>query len=588
MDPQLVDTGKVYSIKPENRRGDFTFTRSSAATRVNADGNIEKEKSNLLLQSNKLNTTWTTSDGSIAGSQSDKDGGTSAWKLTNTNPFGRVTQDVTASGVNTFSIYAKEGNNPYLRMQFQSVGSDAYFDLSDGSVISTEATIIDAGSESVGNGWYRVFASVNEAITNVRIVHTGAGAGGGGLAGDYFYLQDAQLEQGLVARDYIETTTTAVEGGITDNVPRLDYTDSSCPALLLEPLRSNLWKYSEYIGGNTLINPPIITENYAVSPEGLSNAFRIQDTTGTSYRQVRPLSSGFSVSANSTYTQSFFVKKATSAITNYGGISFDYTGGTTRKIAYVAFDEYNGTLANLTSSFPLNATLHPVEDYGDYWRFSVSATDNGDNTNLSVSIYACISTNGISTGIGIKDWTGYGLQLEAGSYATSYIPTYGSSVTRVGENFTLTGISDLIGQTEGTFFLSYSGIATTSSENNFFSLADSSGNNRFLIGIANQANKVRTYIDVDTSQTGDNYPVTDITSTTKVAMVYTESGNKVKVYINGTKEVDRTMNDTISEDLTELANNNGSGGQQAQVRLEQALVFKTALTDQQAIDLTTI
>ena len=62
------------------------------------------------------------------------------------------------------------------------------------------------------------------------------------------YIQDAQLEQGLVARDYIETTTTAVEGGITDNVPRLDYTDSSCPSLLLEPQRTNLIPQSEYIG----------------------------------------------------------------------------------------------------------------------------------------------------------------------------------------------------------------------------------------------------------------------------------------------------------------------------------------------------
>ena len=62
----------------------------------------------------------------------------------------------------------------------------------------------------------------------------------------YIYIQDAQLEQGLVARDYIETTTAAVEGGITDNVPRLDYTDSSCPALLLEPQRTNLVPNSEY------------------------------------------------------------------------------------------------------------------------------------------------------------------------------------------------------------------------------------------------------------------------------------------------------------------------------------------------------
>ena len=591
MDPQLVDTGKVYSIKPENRRGDFDFTRSSAATRVNASGNIEKETQNLLNYSNDFSqSAWVNTDAGVTGGQAGYDGSSNAWLLTKFTggSFSRNAQGLSTSGVQVFSIYAKANTLTWIRLL--GIGSSnnpyAYYDLSNGLLGAKHSSVIDFNIKSIGNGWYRCDMVFNEVLSEVRIYPV-TGDGDFSTAGS-IYIQDVQLEQGLVARDYIETTTTAVEGGITDNVPRLDYTDSSCPALLLEPLRSNLWKYSEYIGGNTLINPPIITENYAVSPEGLSNAFRIQDTTGTSYRQVRPLSSGFSVSANSTYTQSFFVKKATSAITNYGGISFDYTGGTTRKIAYVAFDEYNGTLANLTSSFPLNATLHPVEDYGDYWRFSVSATDNGDNTNLSVSIYACISTNGISTGIGIKDWTGYGLQLEAGSYATSYIPTYGSSVTRVGENFTLTGISDLIGQTEGTFFLSYSGIATTSSENNFFSLADSSGNNRFLIGIANQANKVRTYIDVDTSQTGDNYPVTDITSTTKVAMVYTESGNKVKVYINGTKEVDRTMNDTISEDLTELANNNGSGGQQAQVRLEQALVFKTALTDQQAIDLTTI
>jgi hypothetical protein len=32
---------------------------------------------------------------------------------------------------------------------------------------------------------------------------------------------------------------------VTDNVPRLDYTDSSCPSLLLEPQRTNLIPQSE-------------------------------------------------------------------------------------------------------------------------------------------------------------------------------------------------------------------------------------------------------------------------------------------------------------------------------------------------------
>ena len=44
-------------------------------------------------------------------------------------------------------------------------------------------------------------------------------------------------------------------------------------------------------------------------------------------------------------------------------------------------------------------------------------------------------------------------QLEAGSYATSYIPTTSASVTRNADVINKTGISSLIGQTEGTVFL---------------------------------------------------------------------------------------------------------------------------------------
>ena len=47
----------------------------------------------------------------------------------------------------------------------------------------------------------------------------------------------------------------------------------------------------------------------------------------------------------------------------------------------------------------------------------------------------------------------YGAQLEAGSYATSYIPTYGTSVTRNADTGVINAATDLIGQTEGTLFL---------------------------------------------------------------------------------------------------------------------------------------
>jgi hypothetical protein len=50
--PSGTKEGVVFSQKPTNGDGDFTFSRSTAATRVNADGLIEKETQNLLLQSN--------------------------------------------------------------------------------------------------------------------------------------------------------------------------------------------------------------------------------------------------------------------------------------------------------------------------------------------------------------------------------------------------------------------------------------------------------------------------------------------------------------------------------------------------------
>ena len=48
--PSGTKTSKVYSQKPVNGDGDFTFSRSTAATRVNADGNIEKETQNLICR----------------------------------------------------------------------------------------------------------------------------------------------------------------------------------------------------------------------------------------------------------------------------------------------------------------------------------------------------------------------------------------------------------------------------------------------------------------------------------------------------------------------------------------------------------
>ena len=82
------------------------------------------------------------------------------------------------------------------------------------------------------------------------------------------YIQDAMLNQGLVAYPYVETTTAPVAGGILEDMPRLDYS-GSCPALLLEPQRTNFGIANSLSIMTIGSNATIYEYNATISPEGL-------------------------------------------------------------------------------------------------------------------------------------------------------------------------------------------------------------------------------------------------------------------------------------------------------------------------------
>ena len=111
--PTATKEGKVYSAIPDTGDGDMTFTRGSAATRVNSAGLIEKERGNLLLQSNTFDTTWSNTRSTETSGQSGYDGTNDAWKLKEDNNNGthRIAQSITQTGVITASVYAKAAFN---------------------------------------------------------------------------------------------------------------------------------------------------------------------------------------------------------------------------------------------------------------------------------------------------------------------------------------------------------------------------------------------------------------------------------------------------------------------------------------------
>ena len=568
--PSGSKTSKVYSQKPVNGDGDFTFSRSTAATRVNADGNIEKETQNLLLQSNDFDTTWIkTGSLTLTSGQSGYDGSSDAWKLDVSQVFDRVFQSTSTSGVHTFSVYAKKGSLEGVFLRASSSGAPrSFFNLNNGTLGNPAGNLIDAAIEDVGNGWYRCSITYSDSTTEVRIYPSTAN--NSFPTSGNIYIQDAQLEQGLVARDYIETTTTAVEGGITDNVPRLDYTDSSCPSLLLEPQRTNLVSQSEYFDVTPSVKDASTIEvNGTTSPSGLDDACLFTETTANDrhgFYQYITITAG-------ALTASIFTKEIDR---RYIHFQSDATG--TGASSYV--DLQDGSVVSEGSGWSLS-----TEDYGNGWyRIKATCTAGGGNKYFIWGVSQNGTTNSYA-GSTSKDFTFYGFQLEAGSYATSYIPTYGSAVTRNAEAALKTGVADLINDGEGSLYMEVT--PTNFEGDQRFGISDNIGTNRIVLRLYNPSNLQLSCVigsSVEVSIANSGYSAGN---TYKIAGAWKD--NDAVIYVNGVQvATDTNCNITPSNPLTRISFDNGVGTAKWENPVSQTMYFPTRLSNEELATLTTI
>ena len=542
MIPDAPLEGKVLSVKPEDRSGDFTFSRSTAATRVNADGNIEKETGNLFLQSNSFDTSWTKNNVTTTSGQSGYDGSNDAWLLSKgAAAFTNLIQSVTTSGVNTFSVYAKSGTLTQLTLRDSATNIYARFNLSDGSLITTSGSPIATSIEDVGSGWYRCSITMSMSSASLQIYpdwsHTTAGN---------IYIQDAQVEQGLVARNVITTTTSAVYGGITDNLPRLDYTDSSCPSLLLEPQRSNLFAYSEYLsdGSGWADYSTTITTNAAISPEGIQNAATME---------IQNTQSRLQYNANQgagTYTFSVYAR----------------------------------------SDSPVGMRLRPSVD-GAYDALYFTTTSEWKRYKIT---FTATTSVGLCQIRSYQEAAGnieiFGFQLESGSYPTSYIPTYGTSVTR---SVDFSNNNNILGTAYSSNNFSYfiefelSQDSEISNSPMLFGGGDvglgASGQCYLRIGLAGN-NTLRLYGHGDILMAEVVYA---FTKDTNYKVLVKRSGTDVSFFVNGV-QIGSTQTSSIDFTLRSVGWSYNAGTYNIYGDVKQFLGFETALTDSECIALTTI
>ena len=486
MIPSAYKDGKLYSIRPTDGSGDFTFSRGSnlAATRVDVNGLIEKGRENLVLYSNNLDQAiWGKAQLSITSGEVGYDGGNNAFKITpNTN---NITHYIYKSNtelnvLNTLSVYAKySGYHAQLRA-FNIGSGHAYanFDLQNGTKgTSGGDSIIDSTITGVGNGWYRITLTLNYGSAysiglipietpTIGEIPAYAGDGTSGVI-----IQDFQGEAGLVATDYIETGASTAQAGILEDMPRLDYS-GSCPALLLEPQRTNVLEQSEYYNAYFTRNNVSLTDNATTSTEGLQNASKLIPDNGTGgNRSVGKTFSGLS----GIHTFSVFAKAA-----EYGYVSLRMRNAPSN---FVMFDLSDGSVYNTNSSgnqYVDNSAK--VEDYGNGW-YRLSASYDPSESETAGTLYPSLSVGitGDETSSFNGDGTSgiyiYGMQFEAGSYPTSYIPTYGSSVTRSADDCVSSNIDGLIGDNQGTLFVQGFGQYRTGADNHLISLSSVAGGN---------------------------------------------------------------------------------------------------------------
>ena len=550
------------SVKEVSNDGDFTFSRGSnlSATRVGADGLIEKGRENLLVQSNNFDTTWNQDANVVLTSgQSGYDNTNNAWKFDkDASQFRAIRQTPTYSGVVTFSVYAKEGTLRYLNFYSQESLSQVWFDLQTGGFGSVLASI-DANIEDVGGGWYRCSVTYNSSSGGqVRIYPSSSSSAYTAVAGN-IYIQDAQLEIGLAATEVIESGASTGKAGLLEDEPRFDYS-GDCPSLLLEPSRTNLVEYSEYkASGNFTNSTP--SYNAAASPEGLQNATEMFDNSTNGQHRV-PIGS-FSVTSGTNYTISAFVKN------NDIGYCYLLLEGDFTQTRYYF---------NLSTGQAITSGLE-VENFENGWyRIYVTQSAAASGTG---SAYLNMSNNGVSPiYVGSnQSLYFYGFQAEEGSYPTSYIPNHsGGTITRGADAMANLDIPDFNDNTSFSVLLELTRNGISSSEiGSMFSFYNDSLTQQFWFHIDAPNAQVRLRDATNSNATMATISF-DIDDRKKIA--FSCDGSTLKTYADGVLSNTYNLVNVFNVDELRTAAKSFD--------VHQIVIFPTALSDADCITLTTI
>jgi len=534
--PNAYKESKLYSVVPSSGAGDMDVVRATTATRVNSAGLIEVVPRNLFSYSQDFaNAAWTKTGATFSGDTLTGSAGTA---------LKGIFQGQTTNGVQSAYFDVQYVSHRWIQILVGTTGSDVgyvNYDIQN-KVVGDQSGGYTGSIQDFGT-FLRVnfnFTTANKTSVILTLVDSGTAPRADSTSSTgSLKLFKSQNELGT-ATEYFPTTTRL-------NIPRIDYTNGSCPSLLVEPQRTNILTYSEQLDNVIYVKSnATITTNSIISPDGTLTADKFESIIAGVPEMVQA-----TLNTNAK-TISFYAKAG-----NVNFISL-WIG------SEVKFNLSTGTVVSGTGS---------IQNAGNGWYRCI--VPNTTFTNFNPYFVASAS------GEFVYLW---GAQMEVGSYPTSYIPTVASSVTRNADVISKTGISSLIGQTEGTIFVdayrtnkstNYQAIlglgnGTSSSEMMEFFFRAS---NELTIGVYNSGQQ---FVNTSAISSGRH----------KIALAY--KLNDYALYIDGALIATDNSATVPTMNKLNIGGFNYASGDEYSDGINSVQLYKTRLTNAELASLTTI
>lgn len=542
-----------WKINEESKKyipREMTATRASDAFALDSLGVIRRFPWNLYQFSEQLdNAAWLKTNVSVvANAAASPRGDLSADLVIPTTTAGE--HNVVGSGTptspiltaETVTVYAKAAGYNFLaiRTNVSSSWTASFFNLSTGTVSSASGLFTSSTIESVGNGWYRCRVTYSNRTANgVQIIPASTNGvvsfTGDGVSGVYMW--GAQYVESSDPLVYLRTTNR-------QDVLRVDYS-SGQPALLLEQQRTNLVLQSQSFGSASWTKGTGVTvvDNNATSPDNNLNASTVTFLSGGAnefVRQSRAFASG------TVYTISVYAR----LISGNSSMSFDIENA-------------------ISQSFTITNT---------WQRYTWTVTPASAYTWFDIQM-------GGSSVIQL-----YGAQIEQAGSVTTYIPTTTATATRSADLLSMSNISPLIGQTEGTLYIETMYQQVTTSGAVIFRADDGTENNRIVIFSA--ANSGNLIINISRAGSGvDIITYSNFLSLTnggraKIAIAY-KDGDFV-LAVNGSIVGTSNNSGAIPTLSAVRLNSNTAGALTGNTAVKEAQIIPVKLTNEQLITKTTL